>query len=86
MGDWKIVILLLLLLASWAKAQVDTDFEAMPLPPDDPPPPPPPEEDKPHDFVEAFFKSVAMIVVTELGDKTFFIAAVRLCLSCLGAN
>ena len=29
------------------------------------------------DFVQAFLKSIAMIVVTELGDKTFFIAAVR---------
>lgn len=28
------------------------------------------------DFVQAFFKSLAVIVVTELGDKTFFIAAV----------
>jgi len=29
------------------------------------------------DFVQALIKSMAVIVVTELGDKTFFIAAVR---------
>ena len=27
-------------------------------------------------FWQAFFNSVSMIIVTELGDKTFFIAAV----------
>lgn len=27
-------------------------------------------------FLQAFLKSIAMILVTELGDKTFFIAAV----------
>ena len=31
-------------------------------------------------FVPAFVKSIMMIIVTELGDKTFFIAAVSLVL------
>jgi hypothetical protein len=39
------------------------------------PPLPPPEVGL--GFIEAFVKSIAVIVVTELGDKTFFIAAVR---------
>jgi len=39
-------------------------------------PPLPPGNEVGLDFLQAFFKSVAVIVVTELGDKTFFIAAV----------
>jgi putative Ca2+/H+ antiporter (TMEM165/GDT1 family) len=38
--------------------------------------PPLPPTDVGLDFIQAFLKSIAVIVVTELGDKTFFIAAV----------
>ena len=33
------------------------------------------------DFSDAFFSSLMMIILSELGDKTFFIAAVRESLS-----
>lgn len=52
--------------------------EGVRIPVDEDLAPPLPPTEAGLDFIQAFFKSVAVIVVTELGDKTFFIAAVRI--------
>jgi len=69
---------LLLGLMMYVAVAKGTD-EGVPIPVDEDLAPPLPLDAAPEglDFFQAFFKSVAVIVVTELGDKTFFIAAVR---------
>jgi hypothetical protein len=52
--------------------------EPIPINDEDDGAPVPPGAEVGLDFFQAFVKSLAVIIVTELGDKTFFIAAVSL--------